>query len=155
MTATSSCVPKGNLTCHLPLQEAKILPRFSGSDLGVIHITASVLDLGVCEILPASFKSGVSLSSSPLALLFASPTGLQSQMFRELIFLTQGPQTGEPNLGLSTLVLWGKSLQLWLFSHLWVYWLGCGFWLYSVFVPISLWFLFYIFTCRISFLLVS
>ena len=59
-----------------------------------------------------SFKSGVSISHSPLARLEGSPARLQSQMFFGLDFLVQGPQAGEPDMGLRPLTPWGEPLRL-------------------------------------------
>ena len=76
----------------------------------------------------------VSISYSPPALLNISPGGFQSQMFWGLIFLVQGPGLGSPMQGsLSPFAPWGVLPLL----------------------PISLWFLCFIFSCRKSFLLVS
>lgn len=68
-------------------------------------MTASALVPGVCEIVCAPFKSGVSISCSPLYVLKASRTGLQTQMFCEL-------QLGESNLGFRLLAPWEELLQL-------------------------------------------
>lgn len=68
-------------------------------------MTASALVPGVCEIVCAPFKSGVSISCSPLYVLKASPTGLQTQRFCEL-------QLGESNLGFRLLAPWEELLQL-------------------------------------------
>ena len=43
------------------------------------------------------FKSRVSYLHGPLVLPKVSPTGLQSQIFRGVIFPVQNPQAGEPN----------------------------------------------------------
>ena len=51
------------------------------SDPGSFQITASVLGLRVCEILYVPFERGIFASYSPPALPYASPAGLQSQMF--------------------------------------------------------------------------
>ena len=51
-----------------------------GSDTGSFQITASALGPRECEILCAPFKSGVSISHSPLGLQKVSPAGLQSQI---------------------------------------------------------------------------
>ena len=47
------------------------------------------LRFGACAILCVSFKSGVSASCCPLALLKVSPAGLQSQVFWGLVFFEQ------------------------------------------------------------------
>ena len=66
-------------------------------------MTASALGPGAHDILCVSFKSGVPISHSPLALPKGSLTGLQSQTFWELIFWVQKPQAGEPDAGLRSL----------------------------------------------------
>ena len=95
------------------------------------------------------------VSYNPLALLNASSTSFQSQIFWELTFLVQDTQAGEPNMELGSFFPWGESLHLWLFSHLWSPYQVCGvncteslpFLSCLIVVP------FYIFSCRRSFLL--
>ena len=89
MAAASVYVPRVRPKCLLPVSET--LQDSWWVWPGSFQITASVLGHRGCEILCASFKSGVSISYSPLALLKVSTVGLQSQMFRELIFLVQDP----------------------------------------------------------------
>ena len=68
--------PNGFLQCLSPQGESQMppdTPRGSprsacGSDPDSFQIIASALGLGVCEILCSPFKSGVSISPSPLAL---------------------------------------------------------------------------------------
>lgn len=84
-------------------------PRSQWTDPGFFQITASVLQPKVCEILCTPFKSGFSISYSPLALLYASLTGS-----RELLLLLKASQAGELYVGLRFLAPWGKPLQLWL-----------------------------------------
>ena len=67
---------------------------------------------GVCEILYVSFRSGVSISHSPLAFPKLSPTGLQCQTFCGLIFQEQDPWAWKPDVGLRSLALWREALQL-------------------------------------------
>ena len=81
---------------------------------------------GVREVLCASFKSGVCVSHSPLALLEVSLGGLQSQTFWGLVFPGQDPQAGEPDVGLGPLTPRGEPLQLSFSSCLWVAYLGRG-----------------------------
>ena len=83
-----------------------------GSDPGSFQITASSLCLGGCEILCAPFKSGDSISYSPLALPKVSPVGLQSEKFQGLILPVQEPWTGEHNVGPGPLAPWREPLQL-------------------------------------------
>ena len=80
-----------------------------GCDPGFFQITASAMGPGMCEILCAPCKSGVSISHSPLALLKLSPAGLQSQTFWGFVFLVQGLCTGYPRVGSDPLLL-GEEL---------------------------------------------
>lgn len=63
----------------------------SVSDPGPFQCIASVLGLGACEILCETFKSGISVSLSPPALLNISSAGLQSQTFWKIIFPVPDP----------------------------------------------------------------
>ena len=112
--------PNGCCQHLFPHCESQLLPPSpggsasltSGSDPGSFHITASALGARACEILCAPFKSGVSVSHSPLAFPKLIPTGLQSQMFCGLIFQVQDPWTWEPDAGLRSLTPWREPLQL-------------------------------------------
>ena len=55
------------------------------------------------EFVHKPFKSRVSVSHSPLALLDVSLTGYQRQTSRGLVFLVQVPQTGDFDVGLRPL----------------------------------------------------
>lgn len=79
-----------------------ISPLFSASLGGTVRSTsvsdpapfqciASILGLGACEILCETFKSGISVSLSPTALLNISSAGLQSQTFWKFIFPVPDP----------------------------------------------------------------
>ena len=154
-----------NFQCLCPQGELQLLPvsprdspRSTGrSDPGSFQIIASVLCPWACEILCAPFKSGVSISHSPLGLPKVSPAGLQSQTFWGLIFLVQVPQAGDHDVGFRCLAPWGEPLQLQLFSRLWVtHWgMGLDYIVTPPLLPILLWFLLYIFGCRRSFLVGS
>lgn len=63
----------------------------SVSDPGPFQCIASVLGLGACEILCETFKSGISVSLSPPALLNISSAGVQSQTFWKFIFPVPDP----------------------------------------------------------------
>ena len=90
-----------------------VSPRSSGgSDPGSFQITASALAPGVCEILCASFKSGTSISHSPLALPKVIHARLQSQIFWGIIFPVQDPWAREPDVGLRPLTPWEEPLQV-------------------------------------------
>lgn len=79
-----------------------------GSDSGSFQITASTLDLIMCEILSVLFKNRVSISNSPKL----SATFIQSQTFWGLIFQVQDPWVWVPSLGLGPLTPWGEPLEL-------------------------------------------
>ena len=59
-----------------------------------------MLGLRASEFVSVPFKSGVSVSVSPLALLELSPIDFQSQQLWGLIFLVQVPRVGMLNTGL-------------------------------------------------------
>ena len=80
VAATSVCNPRVSSRCH-PASLGGSPRSAGGSDPGSFQITASVLGPRACKMLCAPFKSGVSISHSPLALLKASPSDLHSQMF--------------------------------------------------------------------------
>lgn len=98
-----------------------------GSDPCSFQIIASVLGPRGCEILCTPFKSRVFISYSPLVHLKESTAGLQSQKFWGLVFLVR-----KPNVGFRSLAPWGESLQLQLFSCLWVAHLGVRIWLFCI-----------------------
>ena len=77
MAAPSIYVPSQSSKCLLPLLKRSAIV----SDLDLFQITVFVLGLGTCEILQLPFKSEVSVSCAPIALLYASSVGLQNQMF--------------------------------------------------------------------------
>ena len=128
------------------------------SDPGFSQIPASSPRPGTCKILCAPFKGRVSIAHSPLGLPKVSPTGLQSQRFWELIFPAQDPQAGEPNVGLRPLVPWRGPLvvviMLPLVGHAPVG-MGLDYTVISPLLPVLLWFLHHIFSCRRSFLVGS
>lgn len=96
-----------------------------------------------------------SASYSHLALPYASPGGIQSQVFWGLIFPEQNPQAGPANVGLRPLTTWGKPLQLGLPSHLWVIHardVGLDYRVSLSFLQISLLIFLCIFSCGKSFL---
>ena len=82
------------------------------SDQRFFQITDSALGSRACEILCVPFRSGVSVSSSPLGLPKVSLTDLQIQMFWGLVFPGQYSQAGEPDMGFRPLTPWGEPLQL-------------------------------------------
>ena len=80
--------------------------KSSGSDSGSFQTSASMLRLRAREILYMPLKSRVYVSCSLLTLLYTSPTGLQSQLFRGTTFLVQDFQPGSPSGVQAFSVLW-------------------------------------------------
>ena len=132
-------------------------PRLaSGSDSGSFQITASALGPGACEILCAPFKSGVYFpqpSSSPESKLCwpSKPNVLGAHL----------PGAGLPGwgaqCGAQTLCSLGRTSAIVIIfccvGHL-PGGMGLDCTTSPLLLPVSLWFLFYIFSCRRSFLLV-
>ena len=133
-------------------------PRPSGrSGPGSYEVTAFSLGPSVHETLCVSSKRGVSLSPSPVEFLQSSPTGLQSWMLWGLLLPMPDPQAGEPDVGSELSLLWENFCDIIILQFVghppgWY-----GIWLYCECAPptISLWFLLYVFGCRISFLIGS
>lgn len=96
------------------------------------QIIPSVPHLWVCEILCVPFKNRASIFPSTQALLHVIPTGLQSQIFKELIFLV-GPPGWKAQCGAWTPPFLGYDYPpIW--AHLsW----KCGSWLYHVPMPLT------------------
>ena len=139
----------------MPLASLGDSPRPAGkSGPGSYQITAFALSPRACDILCTPFKNEVSVSPSPVGLLILSPAGLKSQMFWELIFPVQGPQAGEPDVGLRTLTAVGEPLQC---NYPPVVGhppggKGPDYIASPPFLPVLLWFVPYVFSCRRSFL---
>lgn len=154
MAATSIYVPSQSSNCLLPLLKRSAIV----SDPDFFQITVFVLGLRTCEILHVPFKSEVSLSCAPMGLLYASSVGLQNQMFWGLLVsLMQDSWVGEPYMRTRTHHSLGITSEIMFIllvsgSPTW----ECKSWLYyiSAFLPISLWFLLYIFNCEKCFLFV-
>ena len=95
-----------------PLFSQEILQELQ---TGLIRITLeSLLCSGTLahESLCAAFKSGVSISPIPLELLYASPTGLQCQMFWGLLVPMPDPKRWKPDVELGILTPVGEPLQI-------------------------------------------
>ena len=139
---------------QLPSASSRCSPRWAGGfDSGSSQIAAHMLGLKVCEILHAFLKAE-SVTYSPPVLPYASPACLQRQMFWGLFFLMQDLWAGVSDVRLRPLTPWREPLQLWLFScHLPEY-VDFDHTTSPPLLPISLWFLLYIFSCGNSFLLV-
>lgn len=109
MAAPSIYVPSQSSKCLLPLLKRPAIV----SDLDLFQITVFVLGLGTCEILQLPFKSEVSVSCAPIALLYASSVGLQNQMFWGLLVsLVQDSWLGEPDMRPVPITLWRETLKL-------------------------------------------
>lgn len=103
-------------------------------------------------------KSRVSVPYSPLALLHTSPLkdDLQSQIFGGHIFPVQDTLDGEPNTGFDASLLGENSANviILLFVGCLSREVGLDYIMSLPLLPISLYFVFHIFSCRKSFMLV-
>ena len=79
-------------------------PQRSAGRSGPGSYAITAFSPGVHNTLCAPSKSGVSVSHSPVEFRQSSPTGLQSQMFWGLLLLMPDLQSGEPDMGLRTLI---------------------------------------------------
>lgn len=96
----------------MPPASPGVSPRSAGgSGPSFFQITTSAMHPVACEILCGSFKSEVSISCSPLALMKVSLSGLHSQMFG-VCFSVVGLLTMESNVGFVPIPPWGKHLKL-------------------------------------------
>ena len=98
-------------------------------------------------------KNEVFISSSPMALLELSLTCFQNQMLWESVFLLPELRSGQPDRKLRT-----PSIRKQVFSSLLVIHLGntgFNFIRSPPLLPVSLWFLLYVFSCGTSFLVGS
>ena len=130
----------------LPVSPGDSLRSAGGSDPVSFQMTASVQGPGMHKTFCTPFESGVSIFYSPLALLKVNPAGLQSQTSGGLSAQCRSPRTPH-SLGrtscncnyppIGELPTWDVELDQ-----------------FPTLPPhILLWFLFYIFSCRRSFLL--
>lgn len=79
----------------MPLAFSKSSPKpASGSDSDSFQITASVLNLGACASLDATFESRIYVAYSCLDLLNVNLADFQSQAFYLLTFLVPEPRRG-------------------------------------------------------------
>ena len=142
---------------QLPLTSLGDSPRPAGRcGPDSYQITAFVLGPGTCEILNVPFKGEASIPPCPVRLLQLSPTGLQRQMLWELIFPVVDPWAEEPDRADNSL-LWENCHNIIIIQFV-SHPLGDMEFDYITnlpFLPISLWFLLYAFSCRRSFLVVS
>ena len=119
-------------------------------------MTVSAQGIGGCEILCAPFKSGVSTSYNPPALKNASPTCLKARLSGGHLS-GAGPTGWGAQCGAQTpLSLRGISAMVIILpfvGHL-PRVTGLDYTVCLPLLPLSLWFLLYIFSCRKSFLLV-
>lgn len=70
----------------LPASLGASVRSTSEFDLGFFKVTASVLGIGVCEVLCTPFKSRVCVSYSPLTVLYLSPVHFKATCFEGVIF---------------------------------------------------------------------
>ena len=97
------------LTLPLPSQETFQDQQVSLAQAPMKSVFFS-LSPSVHETLCTPSKRGVSVSVSVGEFLQSNPTYLQSEMLWELLFLMPDPQTGEPDVGLRTLIPVGEPL---------------------------------------------
>ena len=104
ISVTGFYVPRVSHSCPPPSQETL---QDQQVDLAQASMKLLLLPgFQVHEILHVPFKSEVSASLSPVELLLSSPTGLQSQMLWELLFLMPGPRLGRLTSGSELSLLW-------------------------------------------------
>ena len=154
--------PSAYCQCLYPQGEVQLPPPSLGgsprsaaaSDPGCFQIIASALGPGACEILYAPLRVE-STSHGPLTLPKLSPASSQGQWLWGLIFLVQTP-------GLRSLMQGSELSLLWenLYTVVIHHFVGCppGFWDFIKdlpFLPVSVWFLLYVFNCRRSLLVGS
>ena len=102
--------PQGNL--HFPLASQR---SASESDSSSFEAATSILELEKYDVLGMHFKSQISVSYSSLAFPNLVPTVFQRQ-----IFCYRTTKDEHPNVGLGSLALWKRLLQLWYYSLQWV-----------------------------------
>ena len=110
MGAANLCVPKGSPSCLLPLQEA-LQNQQMGLTLAPFKLPPLLWDSEHVRFC-MSQKSGIYVSYSPPALQYASPIGLHSQMFLELIFSVLDPWGRESDVELRSLTPWGRTTAI-------------------------------------------
>lgn len=88
------------VSLSLPVSPECSLRSASGSHPGSVQITMSFMGLRMC-VLHTTFENRLSVSYSPLSLLYPSPASLQNQMFWGIIFLA-GPLDWEDQCGVQT-----------------------------------------------------
>lgn len=105
MVAVVSMSPGVSLS--LPVSPECSLRSASGSHPGSVQITMSFMGLRMC-VLHTTFENRLSVSYSPLSLLYPSPASLQNQMFWGIIFLA-GPLDWEGQCGVQTPYSLGRT----------------------------------------------
>ena len=113
MSVSSVCVPSVCSSCLLPFWET----LQDQQQVGLMQTPFKLLLLPWLPWVPEHVgfcmcPLRVSSSHSPLGLLKVSPAGLQNQTFWSLIFPTQDPWAGDPEVGLRPLASWGEPPQL-------------------------------------------
>ena len=112
----------------------------SGSPPGSFQMTASMLELGVCEILCMPFKSGISIFTALQLSSTQVPLAFKARCFRGLSFLCRTPRLGAPKVRHRPLAPWGEPLQMSLSSHLCITYVGV--WVLII-LPLCLYYPFY------------
>ena len=103
----------GYYQCLCPQAELQLLPASPGGSprsAGGSDLLLRVLEH--VRFLCVPFKSGVSISLSPLGLPKVSPAGLQGQILWEFVSPMEDSWSGKPNMGLEPLTPLGEPLQL-------------------------------------------
>lgn len=95
------------VSLSLPVSPECSLRSASGSHPGSVQITMSFMGLRMC-VLHTTFENRLSVSYSPLSLLYPSPASLQNQMFWGIIFLA-GPLDWEGQCGVQTPYSLGRT----------------------------------------------
>lgn len=109
-TAASVCIPEWAQLFPASLSGS---PRTLGeSDPGSFQMTTTALGTRACEILWVPFKSGGSISQSPLALLKISPAGLSKSNILGVCLPTVGSPGCRFQCGTRTTCSLGKSPAL-------------------------------------------
>ena len=110
MDTASVCVLRESISCLLPLKQAfqyqQVCLTKAPFRLLPLYWDLEYVRFCMCPL------SSVSVSHSPLALLYTSPIGLHSHMFWGPLFSVQDLRAGEPDVEFEPLTPWGEPHQL-------------------------------------------
>ena len=95
---------------HSPLISQDVLQVLQSGLTQIPLETLLSLGFSACDCLCVPFKTGFSISPSPVELLCTSPIGLQCQMLWELFLPMPDPPAWGFDVGLRTLTPVGESL---------------------------------------------